>query len=124
MRTLQSSLNTIGGVPRLAVDGVYGVLTASRVQSFQVLNGLPVTGAADDATQRAIDHAVLARTPSGNPPGNPSPTTTAPPPPPPPRKTLLDQLGWNNLPQADKDLLKLGGAGLLLLLFMTRFREQ
>ena len=36
------------------VDGIYGKQTTRAVSAFQDLNGLAVTGTADDATQTAV----------------------------------------------------------------------
>ncbi len=43
-------------IPRIAVDGIYGVETASAVAAFQGAHGLPVTGNVDPATWDMIFH--------------------------------------------------------------------
>ena len=48
---LQEHLNVIAGdypaIPRVAVDGIYGPLTAEAVRTFQSVFGLPATGVVD-----------------------------------------------------------------------------
>ena len=49
---LQEHLNVIAGdypaIPRVAVDGIYGPLTAEAVRTFQSIFGLPATGVVDE----------------------------------------------------------------------------
>lgn len=71
---LQRNLNTLGAVPKLNIDGLYGTETTKAVLSFQKANGLREDGVADDMVFTAIAtrlnnlHA-----------GSPTPTVTQPP---------------------------------------------
>jgi peptidoglycan hydrolase-like protein with peptidoglycan-binding domain len=51
--TLQMYLKSLGYY-NLRVDGIFGVGTETGVRNFQIMNGLPATGVADDATQRLL----------------------------------------------------------------------
>jgi peptidoglycan hydrolase-like protein with peptidoglycan-binding domain len=53
VKRLQTALAQLGFAVG-DVDGIYGNQTASAVRLFQASRGLPPTGTADDATQRAI----------------------------------------------------------------------
>ncbi|MBQ7474925.1 MAG: peptidoglycan-binding protein [Clostridia bacterium] len=59
--TVQEYINFIAedypSIKRLAVDGVYGELTAASVSEFQRLFGLPATGVTDETTWRSMADA-------------------------------------------------------------------
>jgi peptidoglycan hydrolase-like protein with peptidoglycan-binding domain len=69
--TLQRAIMAAGFTVVGGADGVFGVLTANALRSFQNANGLGVTGVVDDATA-----ALLARVSGG---GAHDPTVTASP---------------------------------------------
>ena len=54
IREIQEYLRTIAltdnNYNELAVDGIYGTETAEAVRQYQLMNGLPVTGAVDSIT--------------------------------------------------------------------------
>ncbi|MGO1048811.1 peptidoglycan-binding domain-containing protein [Crossiella sp. CA198] len=52
-RAVQVRIN-LTGLVRVRVDGVFGPVTASALRRVQAHCGLPVTGALDDATTRAL----------------------------------------------------------------------
>lgn len=54
-RWIQHSLNVLGAVPQLVVDGNYGRRTREAVRSFQKAHGLDQDGLAGDLTCAAID---------------------------------------------------------------------
>ena len=66
VRTIQMQLNAISNnypaIPKLAVDGIYGPLTADAVKTFQSIFGLPQTGAVDYATWYQISNIFVAVT--------------------------------------------------------------
>ena len=66
VRTIQMQLNAISNnypaIPKLAVDGQYGPLTANSVKTFQKIFGLPQTGAVDYATWYQISNIYVAVT--------------------------------------------------------------
>ena len=45
---------TVKGINLLEADGKYGPLTTAAVKAFQAMEGLPQTGAPDDATYNAL----------------------------------------------------------------------
>jgi len=51
--TLQLYLKDLGYYT-IRVDGIYGVGTETGVRNFQIMNNLPATGIADDATQKLL----------------------------------------------------------------------
>lgn len=53
-------------IPRIAVDGIYGIHTAEAVKAFQRWAGLPDTGAIDRATWQELARA-YAKTGAGRP---------------------------------------------------------
>lgn len=55
---LQSALNRLGALPKLAVDGRAGPATEAAVIAFQEAHGLAVDGKAGPATWTAIDDAL------------------------------------------------------------------
>lgn len=54
-KVLQTRLNEHGASPPLDVDGDIGPLTRGATKAFQRRHGLPVTGAADEATWAALE---------------------------------------------------------------------
>ncbi|HAN20161.1 MAG: peptidoglycan-binding protein [Clostridiales bacterium GWF2_36_10] len=66
VRTIQQQLNAISNnypaIPKLAVDGVFGVKTRAAVQKFQQIFGLPETGIVDFATWYEISNIFVAVT--------------------------------------------------------------
>ena len=66
VRTIQSQLNTISEafplIPKVAVDGVYGPLTAEAVRTFQGIFDLPQTGIVDIATWYRISRIYVGVT--------------------------------------------------------------
>jgi peptidoglycan hydrolase-like protein with peptidoglycan-binding domain len=54
-KVLQGRLNDHGAAPPLDVDGDIGPLTKAATRTFQRRHGLPVTGAADEATWGALE---------------------------------------------------------------------
>ena len=58
-RTLQERLRALSRtdpqLPNVFIDGIYGTETEAAVQAFQKSRGLPVTGAVDYETHRAIE---------------------------------------------------------------------
>ncbi|MDD2269426.1 MAG: peptidoglycan-binding protein [Eubacteriales bacterium] len=66
VRTIQLQLNAISNnypaIPKLAVDGQYGPLTANSVRVFQRVFGLPQTGTVDYATWYQISNIFVAVT--------------------------------------------------------------
>lgn len=66
VRTIQLQLNAISNnypaIPKLAVDGQYGPLTANSVKVFQRVFGLPQTGTVDYATWYQISNIFVAVT--------------------------------------------------------------
>lgn len=63
---LQEHLNVIAGdypaIPRVAVDGIYGPLTAEAVRTFQSVFGLPATGVVDYRTWYKISQIYVGVT--------------------------------------------------------------
>ena len=63
---LQEHLNVIAGdypaIPRVAVDGIYGPLTAEAVRIFQSIFGLPATGVVDYRTWYKISQIYVGVT--------------------------------------------------------------
>lgn len=63
---LQEHLNVIAGdypaIPRVAVDGIYGPLTAERCSIFQSIFGLPATGVVDYRTWYKISQIYVGVT--------------------------------------------------------------
>ena len=63
---LQEHLNVIAGdypaIPRVAVDGIYGPLTAEAVRTFQSIFGLPATGVVDYRTWYKISQIYVGVT--------------------------------------------------------------
>lgn len=51
--TLQQYLQSLGYYT-IRVDGIFGVGTQTAVRNFQIMNNLPATGIADDATQKKL----------------------------------------------------------------------
>jgi murein DD-endopeptidase MepM/ murein hydrolase activator NlpD len=70
---VKNAQQKLGGI---AVDGDFGPSTLARVRAYQQTKGLPVTGAVDPATWRALGGECTA--------ANKPPTTTQPPVTPPP----------------------------------------
>ena len=66
VRTIQNQLNRISDVytaiPKVAVDGSYGPLTANAVREFQRIFNLPVTGIVDLATWYRISNIYVGVT--------------------------------------------------------------
>ncbi len=66
VRTIQNQLNRISDVytaiPKVAVDGTYGPLTADAVREFQRIFNLPVTGIVDLATWYRISNIYVGVT--------------------------------------------------------------
>jgi len=64
-------------LPHITIDGIYGPDTERAVRSFQALSSLPITGAVDDVTWRALyrdyRHALDERTAKKRLPGTPFP---------------------------------------------------
>lgn len=64
VRTIQMQLNAISNnypaIPKVAVDGIYGPLTADAVKTFQRIFRLPQTGAVDYATWYQISNIFVA----------------------------------------------------------------
>ena len=54
VKRLQRRLNALGYIGRLTIDGRYGAGVKEAVTLFQGNNGLPQTGAADEATQKLL----------------------------------------------------------------------
>jgi peptidoglycan hydrolase-like protein with peptidoglycan-binding domain len=54
VKQLQQSLMGLGFTVVGGADGIFGVLTANAVKSFQNANGIATTGAVDDATAAAL----------------------------------------------------------------------
>lgn len=54
VKTLQRTIMNAGFTVVGGADGVFGVLTASALTSFQNANGLPATGSVDEATAAAL----------------------------------------------------------------------
>lgn len=67
---LQTSLNKLGAVPRLVVDGIVGASTRTAVRSFQVRKGLMADGLAGPVTIAAIKAALSPAKPAA--PAQPS----------------------------------------------------
>lgn len=63
VRTLEQRLNTLGLLPRRAVDRRYGRRTTSAVRAFQRGHGLPVTGRVRTADWDAVAAAVAPAPP-------------------------------------------------------------
>lgn len=59
--TLQSNLKTLGYFTYPKSTAYFGSITAQAVRAFQQAYSLPVTGAADAATQTAISHALVKK---------------------------------------------------------------
>lgn len=57
---LQASLNKLGAVPQLDVDGIVGPATRNAVRAFQLAEGLTVDGLVDPVTIAALDKALAA----------------------------------------------------------------
>ncbi len=66
VRTIQEQLNAISNayplIPKLAVDGVFGPLTAESVRTFQSIFDLPETGTVDFASWYRISQIYVAVT--------------------------------------------------------------
>ena len=66
VRTIQMQLNAISNnypaISKVAVDGIFGPLTADAVKTFQGIFGLPQTGAVDYATWYQISNIFVAVT--------------------------------------------------------------
>ncbi len=66
VRTIQEQLNAVSNayplIPKLAVDGVFGPLTAESVRTFQSIFDLPETGTVDFATWYKISQIYVAVT--------------------------------------------------------------
>jgi len=66
VRTIQEQLNAISNayplIPKLAVDGIYGPLTAEAVRTFQSIFDLPQTGTVDAASWYKISRIYVAVT--------------------------------------------------------------
>ena len=73
VQTLQQSIIDAGFTVVGGADGIFGVLTASALRSFQNANGLGVTGVVDDATAAALAKVVAPAA------GSHDPTVTASP---------------------------------------------
>lgn len=66
----QRYLNTIGGFPHLAEDGILGPNTKNTIEAFQLTHRLPSTGAIDPETSNAILYAAfVVSTPQAISPG-------------------------------------------------------
>ncbi len=75
---VKTAQQKLGG---LAVDGSFGPATLTRVKAYQKSKGLPVTGAVDAATWKALGGSCATSTPptTTQPPTSTPPTTTQPP---------------------------------------------
>lgn len=66
VRTIQEQLNAVSNayplIPKLAVDGIFGPLTAEAVSTFQSIFALPETGTVDFATWYKISQIYVAVT--------------------------------------------------------------
>ena len=77
VKQLQQGLMNLGFTVVGGADGIYGVLTANAVKSFQNANGLATSGSVDDATAKAFTSATSG---GGNDGGSDDhdPTVTSP----------------------------------------------
>ncbi len=66
VQQIQEQLDTVAtiytAIPRIRPDGIYGQATASAVEAFQSVFGLPVTGVVDFATWYKISHIYVGIT--------------------------------------------------------------
>jgi peptidoglycan hydrolase-like protein with peptidoglycan-binding domain len=77
VKTLQQTLMDAGFTVVGGADGIFGVLTANAVRSFQNANGLGQTGQVDDATAKVL--ATIIAPPASNQSDDHDPTITASP---------------------------------------------
>ena len=54
VQRIQSRLYSLYYLPRLGIDGMFGRESRNAIKDFQANNGLPQTGAPDEATQNAL----------------------------------------------------------------------
>jgi len=77
---LQSLLNAAGAQPPLAEDGLFGPKTQAALRQAQARLGIPVTGALDASTLRALEAAPRPARPSSPPGDGIEPARTGPAP--------------------------------------------
>ena len=75
VKQLQRGLMDLGFTVVGGADGIYGVLTANAVKSFQNANGLSTSGSVDDATAKAFASATSGGSSND---GDHDPTVTSP----------------------------------------------